>query len=84
MIDFIDIIIKLNKLKQTSLALEASRPSDDFATLLSLFEIEVDRLNLCLARSFNNDPDIMQVIFELKSAVIALRGDNVERQPRIV
>lgn len=81
MINFIDIISELNALKNSSSELNKAKShtsSDEFDVLLKKFEQEVDKLSLCLADSFNNDPDIMQIIFELKSAVIALRSDNVE------
>lgn len=81
MINFINIISELNILKKASLELEsvkATTSTDEFAVLLKKFEKEVDKLSICLAETFNNDPEIMQVIFELKSVVIALRGENVE------
>ncbi len=81
MIDFINIISKLNLLKNSSTHLSSIKnatSSEEFVVLLKAFEQEVDKLSVCLAESFNNDPDIMQLIFELKSAVIALRADNVE------
>ncbi len=81
MINFINIISELNDLKKSSADLRSIRnatSAEEFVILLKKFEKEVDKLSLCLADTFNNDPDIMQVIFELKSAVIALRADNVE------
>jgi hypothetical protein len=79
--NFINIISELNILKKASVELESVKETtskDEFAILLKKFEKEVDKLNICLAEAFDNDPDIMQVIFELKSVVIALRGENVE------
>ena len=81
MINFIGIISELNDLKKSSVELhhiKDATSSDDFAVLLKKFEKEVDKLSVCLANTFDNDPDIMQIIFELKSVVIALRADNVE------
>jgi hypothetical protein len=79
--NFINIISELNILKKASIELESVKETtskDEFAILLKKFEKEVDKLNVCLVEAFNNDPEIMQVIFELKSVVIALRGENVE------
>jgi len=79
--NFINIISELNLLKKASVELESVKETtskDEFAILLKKFEKEVDKLNIRLAEAFDNDPDIMQVIFELKSVVIALRGENVE------
>jgi hypothetical protein len=80
--DFIETISNLHKLKQSSVELtkiKESVSSETFATLLAEFEKEVDKLSLCLADVFDNDAEIMQLIFELKSVTIQLRAENVER-----
>ncbi len=46
-------------------------------------EQEVDRLAECLGEVFDNDPEVMQLLFEMRSVVIALRGSNVETAPLI-
>lgn len=81
-LNLIEIISNLHGLKKSSVELKRIKDatsSDDFAALLAKFEKEVDKLNACLADAFDKDPEIMQLLFELKSAVIALRAENVER-----
>lgn len=63
--------------------LQEASSSSDFDKLLTDFEVEVDRLNALLISQFGDDPDIMQITFELKAAIIALKAGNVEMAPSI-
>jgi hypothetical protein len=55
-----------------------SSSTDEYTKLLAAFEVEVDGLNKILIDQFGEDPNVMQMTFELKSAVVALKADNVE------
>lgn len=85
--DFMDIIRSAQTLQEHSVKLRQMRESfssDDFVQLLADFEVEVDKLNKLLINRFGEDPQIMQIAFELKAAIITLKANNVEMDQRLV
>ena len=83
MLDIIDTALKLKETSENLRNMKDNSSSDEFSRLVKDFEIEVDRLNVALIDTFGDDSDIMQFTYELKSAVVALRNDNVESGPSI-
>lgn len=78
MLDIIDTALKLKETSENLRNMKDNSSSDELSRLVKDFEIEVDRLNVALIDTFGDDSDIMQFTYELKSAVVALRDDNVE------
>jgi predicted Zn-dependent protease len=82
----LECISNLLKLKESASHIAKMREhssSEDLSALVRDFEIEADRLNEKLIEEFGDDPEVVQITVELKSAVTALREDNVESDPSI-
>jgi hypothetical protein len=83
MFETINNLVKLKETVEQLFSMRAKTSSEDFSKLVQQFEIEVDRLNDTLQEQFSSDSEVMQLVYEIKSAVVALRYENVERVPSI-
>lgn len=83
MIEVIANALKLREASENLRKIKENSSSGDFSKLVKDFEVEVDMLNESLLETFGDCPDVTQIVYELKSAVVALRDGNVESDTSI-